>query len=179
MILDIALGILSALFVSDVFNVVLTTKLLLWGISFALLPDIDVVWGVLIKGNWWEKGIWGHRELTHYPVLYLPITLLVYIMAGSMWAILFLVGVFLHNIHDTFGIGWGIKWLWPFSHKSYSLFDRKNGERRFFSSWTQAEKTSSDRRVLWGNWMADVYFKYHLPVEIAGLVITLVVLFKI
>ena len=43
------------------------------------------------------------------------------------WAMFFGLAVFLHFVHDSVGIGWGIKWLWPFSRKAYKCFSEKDG----------------------------------------------------
>jgi membrane-bound metal-dependent hydrolase YbcI (DUF457 family) len=174
MFLDIAVGIVSAIAVSGIFDVALTVKLLLFGIGFALLPDIDALWGWLRPGFWWNKGKWGHRELTHYPLVQLVASIIVFLAFGKVWGLLYFFGVFAHLIHDSID-AWGIKWLWPFSDEVYSLLYSK--ERGFKVSKDKLSTRSQgwETKFFW-TWMRTHYIKKVLPFEIVALVLALIVL---
>jgi len=126
--LDVGVGILLAISCRALFNVPLTASLVLWSIGFALLPDIDVFPELIQrKGKLGGKEIGLHRELAHFPLTYLIPAVIIFYFVGPPWGYLFLCGVLLHLLHDSVGMGWGIKWLWPFSQNSYKFFaDREN-----------------------------------------------------
>jgi hypothetical protein len=110
-------------------------------IIFPLLPDIDfIIW---LKRNNWKINKWAHehRDLLHFPLLYIPIGyILAGIIGGKFIANLFFYCSMYHFAHDSFGIGWGIKWLFPFSFRNYKLFEKKGSEKRkFLVSWNKEE----------------------------------------
>lgn len=122
MFADIGIGILISIFITWITGVELTPVILCLGIIFALLPDIDMLVFAFPK---LKKIFGGHREITHYPVLYIPLFFIVWGFFGRMWALLFVGAIILHSVHDTLWIGHGVKWLWPFSHKSYQFFSQE------------------------------------------------------
>ncbi|MEK7500640.1 MAG: metal-dependent hydrolase [Patescibacteria group bacterium] len=142
MFLDIGVGIILSVIFSRWFGVELTGWLVAAGIIFALLPDADV-----FVELWQRRGKLGgkiqgfHRTFTHYPLMYLPLVLAVFIMAGGFWALFLGLGALAHLLHDSVGTGWGIKWLWPFSKKRYKFFADKDGSvsANLIVSWTPAE----------------------------------------
>jgi hypothetical protein len=110
--LDIGIGILLALGVAELTGTHATPALIAFGIASALLPDIDILTIPLFKK-------WYHRTHTHFPIIYVPLAMLAFVFLPLPWALLFTLGVYAHLIHDTFGIGWGIAWLWPFSKRKF------------------------------------------------------------
>ena len=121
---DIGIGILLSIFISAVFDVDLSSQLILLGIIFSLLPDIDMLGYLSPK----LRRVFGkHREITHFPIIYIPLVILVWVLFGQMWAIFMLVGVFIHFLHDTIWMGPGIKWFWPKSEKLFKYFAQDRG----------------------------------------------------
>ena len=122
--LDIGIGILLALGAAEFFGVQATPWLIAFGIAAALLPDIDIITIPLL-------GRWHHRTHTHFPIVYVPLFILAFLVVEPLYATIFTLGVFAHLIHDTFGIGWGIAWIWPFSKRKFLLFPAKDRRERF------------------------------------------------
>ena len=180
--LDIGVGIFLAIIGAKVFHVALTWTLVLWSIGFALLPDIDVFPELIVRrGKLGGKEIGWHRELTHFPILYIIPAILVFIFAGPLWGCLFTLGVFLHLLHDSIGMGWGIKWIWPFNKNSYKFFSNKqNGmSQKFLIHWTPEELPNAVREYGDPDWIKHYYFELHpiVVVEIVALLISLTVLY--
>jgi LexA-binding, inner membrane-associated putative hydrolase len=157
--LDIGVGILIALFVGHAYSVPVDTFLIFFGILCSLLPDIDILTLLFLKK-------WHHRAHTHFPLLYIPISLLVFFFFGSLYGTIFTLGVYAHLIHDTFGIGWGIAWFWPFSKRKYLCFPEQRRRKIIgtFVSWLPEEETvlMKNTQVTNGNWVRDFYFRPNL-----------------
>ncbi|CAN5751626.1 hypothetical protein BH11PAT2_BH11PAT2_01710 [soil metagenome] len=171
--LDIGIGIVLSLGVAEIFHVPASALFILFGIGSALLPDIDIVTMLF--------GSWKHRTHTHYPIVYIPLAVLVFIFLGPAYGVLFMLGVYAHLIHDTFGIGWGIAWLWPFSQRKFLLFP--DGARRktlgTVASWLPEEEPSLKATGSNSNWVRDFYFRPNLLayIEYGTLFVALVGLF--
>ena len=102
----------SALF-SHVFHIQITPVFVLLNIVLSYLPDTDVPVELLQRGRLGGREHGSHRGLTHYPILYLVTTTILYFVLGSSWAVIFFVNIFTHFLLDSFGSGWGLKWFWP------------------------------------------------------------------
>lgn len=144
MFLDIKLGIAWSFFVAIFFNRVITPEWLVAGTIFALLPDLDFLLEYLVRGTVGGTIIHFHRTLFHSPLTYLPITLFVGVLWGDAWMTLFGLCIVSHFLHDSVGMGFGIRWLWPFSTRWQKFFSTKNGEihyafKYFFCSWSDRE----------------------------------------
>jgi len=150
MFLDIAIGILLAVWTSVNFNVALS----FWvfpAVLFILLPDVDFFIELFKRGSVGKEGIKEHRRITHYPLAYIPVVILIFLLFGKLWGLIFSLAVALHFIHDSAVFGWGVQWLWPFSKKHYiffrkSLYSEKPGlPFKFLYIWTpeQAEAATS------------------------------------
>ncbi len=122
MFADIGIGIFLALFGHRVLDMSLTPALFGWSIVCSLLPDIDMII-YLIPGL--KKVFKRHRGWTHYPLLYLPLIIGVYIIIGPAWAIIMALGIYIHLVHDLLWIGHGVKFWWPFSHTYYKFFSQE------------------------------------------------------
>lgn len=144
MFLDIKLGLVWAFLVAIYFGKVITPEWLMMGIVFALLPDLDFWLEYIKRGTVGGKVIDLHRTLLHAPLTYIPIALFIGTYFGPAWMTLFALGVFGHHIHDSVGMGYGVRWLWPFSTHWYKFFSGKDGEihydfNHFLVSWTEEE----------------------------------------
>lgn len=154
--LDIGVGILLALGIAELFSVPLTPLFVLCGIAAALLPDIDIVTAAF--------GKWRHRELTHYPLLYVPLAVLAFALLPFPYALLLSLGVLAHFMHDTIGIGWGIAWLWPFSGRKLLIFPERARRRVLgtFVTWMPHDEVRIRTQPYEGassNWVRDFYFR--------------------
>lgn len=151
--LDIGVGILAALGVAHWFGTEPTVFLIIIGVLCALLPDIDIL------PVFWRTH-YDHRSWLHYPLLYVPLGVLVYMVFGSMYAALFVVCVLAHLVHDTIGIGWGVAWLGPFSKRKF-LFPEKGRRQRhgFFMTWTPKEEAKMAEEFHDPQWVSHYYFR--------------------
>lgn len=125
--LDLAFGLTAAWLLARFYGTPFPQTTLLLGAVFAVLPDIDFPIEWLSRGTVGGKKLGFHREITHYPLIYLPIIAMIAFLAGSFWAILLSLGLIFHFLHDSLGMGWGVKWLWPFDRRNFKFFSDKNG----------------------------------------------------
>ncbi len=162
MFADIGIGIILSVGVSKIFSVELTWFLVFLGVIFALIPDFDFILALISKcfKNSFIKSYDFHREISHFPIIYLIVSLLVFLFAGKFFGFLFFFGTLCHFLHDSVGTGWGIKWFWPFSKKSYKLFSDQQG-RLFWKIAIWDEEALHETQVKFGNpnWIRDIYFR--------------------
>lgn len=183
MTLDIGIGIFAAIIVSKLFSLELTPLLVGAGIGFALLPDIDFIYSLVRNGHSNHRAVARHRDIIHYPLIYLPLGALFAMPFGFQWSFLFLLASLGHFLHDSIGIGWGIPWLWPFTQKNYSFFYRysppgKKFPQRLIHRW---ERSELDRLIdEYGDpdWLRNIYFRLHpfFVVELLFFLIALIAL---
>ncbi len=166
MFLDIGVGILAALFVGHQFEATITPIFLCVSIIFALLPDIDMVTYPL-EHDVNHKG-YKHRDLAHYPLIFVPLgTALVHMAWGEIYATLFAIATLCHFIHDSIGIGRGVKWLFPFSKNAYSFIYlysrtvRRGLWQPIFQFRTPADYDQFDREHGDENWFKNIYQSWH------------------
>jgi hypothetical protein len=143
----IAAGYLVAEALLRVSGVALTdtqTRILLFlGVLFGFAPDLDMFYGFAKKHVWTASNTtFDHRQfLSHVPVLWLIAGLGVYALASGPFVqyigLLLWLAPWTHFMLDS--IQSGVRWLWPFSNKSFALVEPgmtyMNGERRFFKFW--------------------------------------------
>ena len=184
--LDIGIGIFSAIIAGKIFSTELTPLLIGLGIAFALLPDIDFVYSLLKNGHRNHKAIATHRDLIHYPLIYLPAGALLAWLVDSQWAMLFLLASIGHFLHDSIGIGWGIPWLWPFSDANYTFLYRysppgKRLPRKLIYRWERKQLDELIERYGDPEWFYNIYVRLHpfFLVEILFFVAASVVLWRI
>lgn len=168
MLLDIALGILVAVFL-DIFFELNFFVVLFFSIVFSLLPDLDfIIYKIL--GIHEDKG-YKHRDLFHSPLLYLPIgTILIYLTFGKIIAIAFLIISTLHFLHDSIACGRGIKWLYPFSQNSYAFIYeysriRRKGIWKPVFIFDEKYLKYFDKKHGDENWIENIYKSWH-PIAI-------------
>lgn len=91
-----------------------------------LLPDLDGLAALVVnRGQLFGRKLRHHEFLTHTPLFYLILTLVLWRMASVREAALFGVLMYGHLLLDSWGTDDGIMWLWPLSRRQYSLFPRK------------------------------------------------------
>ena len=161
--MDIGLSLIYAVITTKVFNIDLTSTIILLSIAFGLLPDIDMSVEIFKKGAFHGNGDKFHRTITHFPILYLPIIPFIFYRYGNFWGTLFTVNLFSHFIHDVIGTGWGLKLLWPFSKKNFKMFsDPINGKlsTNFIVSWNPRELKISVERYGDKHWFKNLYLNF-------------------
>lgn len=91
------------------------------GLNVALsgAPDIDLLWKKNLRNH--------HDSLTHYPIFWIALTIILAILeklvghSGFVLTRSLLISTLIHLILDTFGFATGIKWLWPLSNREFSF----------------------------------------------------------
>ncbi|MFA6082411.1 MAG: metal-dependent hydrolase [Patescibacteria group bacterium] len=106
------------------------------GMAFSVLPDADIVVGALLKRM--GVKIKHHRDLFHFPILFVPVVVAVTVLIAQwlhgnqlFWGLLAFTCLIMHFVHDSTGEanGCGLTWLGPFSPTFYRLFGTANGRR--------------------------------------------------
>ncbi len=178
---DIIAGIVLAHLVGLLLGFDPSITHVLMGIAFALLPDLDFVYHYLRTSqvSAYKGHIEDHRDGLHYPLLYIPIgTTLIFLLYTDAWALLFCLCSLSHFLHDSVGIGWGIKWLFPFTSKNYKFFCEKDGKlsSKLIVFWTQSEL----REMIYvkgdKNWITNLFWK---PIKTGHLNVMLVIEFVV
>lgn len=165
MFLDIGVGILVAMLTSDVFKAALTFWLVIFSVLFALLPDADFLYFYPKRHD--TKYDHKHRDLIHYPLLYLPIgSLIIWVIFGQVYGFIFFLSSFFHFLHDSIGIGWGIKWLYPFSENNFSFFylysrKYKRGLKKLVFIFTKENISKYVTDHGDPDWVKNIYYKWH------------------
>lgn len=166
MFLDIGVGILVSIALADFWNIQLSGWLVAAGVFFALLPDADFIVH-LARSGWSSKNAHRHRELFHYPLIYIPVGTAALSFFGSEWAVLFAVSSFLHFLHDSIGIGWGVQWLWPFGKDHYEFFyayqppDKPPLSRKLLYVWKHDQMPALVARYGDEHWIRNIYLNFH------------------
>lgn len=163
MLADIGLGIFVALLAARLFGTELTAQLIGMSVLCALLPDADFIVHAIVHRKMGGKYAHIHRDLFHYPLLYCVVGGLIAVLFGGVWFFIFMTASLAHFVHDTMGIGWGIKWAYPFSKKIFKLFSTKEGDLSMSAStsWTEKELKKVAKEKGNEHWIRDVYFRWH------------------
>ncbi|MFA6094582.1 MAG: metal-dependent hydrolase [Candidatus Paceibacterota bacterium] len=126
MFADIGIGALLGLGVGKLFNEPNLWLFVVLGVFFALLPDLDFIVELVKHGRVGGKEEKEHRNLFHFPLLFIPLIVVMFFVSIPVGT-LFALCVLSHFIHDSFGIGWGIKWGYPFIKHAHKL-EKVNGK---------------------------------------------------
>lgn len=185
MFLDIGLGIISSIIVSKLFHVGLSWGLIGLGIGFALMPDLDFIFYLMKHGN--SKSIHRHRDLLHLPLLYIPIGFVILYFVNIPVAMLFVLCSLCHFLHDSFGIGWGVQWLYPLSTNHFMLLYRYHAPEkpavpfRVLYSWKRSEIDELSKKYGDDNWFRNIYLKMHpfAIMEWVGFLLAIVILYVV
>lgn len=135
------------------------------GVMSTLLPDLDYVWG-LIKTKRLPHS--EHRDGLHYPLIFVPLVGLLGCLIDPCIGGVFALGSLLHFIHDSVGVGFGVKWLYPFKKNSYLfLFQiktptNKDMPKKRVYSWNDKERAEMIRRYAYSRWIRHVYLRPNL-----------------
>jgi hypothetical protein len=118
-------------------------QLLLWGAFFGFCPDLDMFYAFIKARSFTvpRKEINHRSYLTHRPLFWLGLSLIVYILAPNpfwqIFALLMWLGTWSHFLLDSFKVG--VKWLWPFTDKYYAFLSpgiKEDGPKTsFYKYW--------------------------------------------
>jgi len=179
MIVDIAAGILISVGIAHLFGASLTWLLVIIGILAALFPDLDTLTRFFPERHVIRRIVGVHRGLLHRPLFVILLSCLAF-FAGPLIGTIVVCGVIYHLVHDTFFLGWGIKWLWPFSELSISIFhDRRGSFVPYALVWQPEDDARIKAEYSTDDWVQTFYFRPTLIslTEYPGLVIALIVLY--
>lgn len=183
MFLDIGLGIFSTIFLGKIFQFDPSFWFFIAGILFVLLPDSDFVYFFFKRRKDKNRpGDYKHRDYIHYPLLYLSIgSLLFYLIFGKEVAVLFCFCSLAHFIHDSIAIGWGIKWLFPFSKNNFAFLylhsgKKKGGLKKLIFSFDEKSLEFYEREHGDKDWIKNIYYKWH-PIAVVEFVVFLISIF--
>lgn len=161
MFLDFKLGLLWAFLIGILFHHPLTLGWFLGGILFAFLPDIDFWVEYAQRGTVGGKFLGAHRTLLHNPLTLVPFIIFIGVFFGPAWMTLAAFGIIGHFIHDSLGMGFGVRWLWPFSARFYKVFSDREGNIYYDLahlkpiSWTQEEVQKVIQEKGNDNWIQE------------------------
>ena len=178
---DIGIGILISILASHIFGVGLTLNLAIMSVLANLIPDLDVFVELAKRGRVGGRVQGHHRELTHFPLTFIPLVLAISYFFGQLWAFIIGLNLLAHFLHDSIGMGWGIQWLWPFSNRAYKFFSNKDGSfsKNLVVSWKPHELKETIKKYGDDHWLRNYYFKLHplAVLECIFLVFALIVLY--
>lgn len=184
-IADFGHGIIITVILLLSFGIEPTISYFLLGLLFSIIPDTDGILEFLrFKNVGASKGrAKDHRDGIHFPIIWLLIGLII-IYFDSFVGTLFTICTMAHFFNDSWGTGWGVKWLWPFSKKSYKLFtdtckDASVCRRNKVVSWLEEEKQELMEKLGNPNWLQDVYMKKNIisVIEYGTFLLSLIILF--
>jgi len=161
--LDIGVGALLGVFLSSATGLNYGLCLSL-GIIASLLPDLDFIWQYAKT-----KAVptTNHRDGLHYPLIVVPSVGLAGWFIRPEIGLIFALGALLHFLHDSIGIGFGVKWLFPFKKNSYLFFyhaglpTNKHMPRKILHSWNDQERGEAIRKYRDPHWIKHIYFQIH------------------
>ncbi len=165
MLFDIGIGILLGIIFDASSNVYTLAGFVMFGIFFALLPDLDFPIHFLRGGSFDDE--YKHRNLLHVPLLLWPIGSVIVYFINPILIPMFLLGTAIHFLHDSVGIGWGVRWLYPFSKTHYAFLYRvrtgtfKDIPRQLVYAWTPAEVDEYAELYHDEDWIRNIYYKWH------------------
>ena len=88
-------------------------------IGSSMLPDLDYFVALWEKKRHPERTVAHHSYITHVPVVYVPVVLVVWALGGAGNAAWTAYGILSHFIMDTFIAADGVRWLYPWKKKFF------------------------------------------------------------
>lgn len=181
MLLDIGAGILLSIWIGSAWTLPISGIWIAAGILFTLSPDADYLIHLWLGGS--SRNAHGHRDLLHHPLIFIPVGVLMLYPFGGPWSVLFGLCAFMHFVHDSIGIGWGIQWLWPFRDEHYGLLYHvqppKHREvrlpRKLLYIWEHDKIDEISARYGDEEWIRNIYLRWH-PYAIIEFIVFLIAL---
>jgi len=168
--LDIAFGIMGAAIAAPLIGIPLTGGLIVLCILFALSPDADYLI-YLARTRASNEFAHEHRDLLHNPIIFIGICGAMLSAISVKIAALFAALALLHFLHDSVGVGWGVRWAYPFSKKYFKFFH--NGKS--ITSWTPAEQKEMARSHGDPQWLAHYFKSREFYLELAVFCVAVVI----
>lgn len=99
-------------------------------------------------------------------------------MIGNVWVFAFFISSLLHFVHDSIAVGWGIKWLYPFSKNNYAflyLYSKKDkqGLRKLIFSFNKDNLPKYVDEHGDKDWVKNIYYNWH-PIAIIEFIFFLI-----
>ena len=180
MFLDLGVGIIITYLSTRLFGEAFDVHTILVGLCFVLIPDVDFLPHVFVNKGVNNTRLNIHRELTHYPIVHLPIFITILAIFGEFYGFLYFVSVLFHFVHDSLWTGWGIKWLWPFSKRNYKFLADTAGKVSWnpVVSWSPEELKVTEAAYGDKDWFKHLYLRPSklLITEVLFFIVGLVVL---
>jgi hypothetical protein len=161
--LDIGVGLLLGILLSGLTTINYGLCLGI-GVFASLLPDLDFIWQY-IKFKVVPRT--SHRDSLHYPVLFVPTVGIVGWLIQPYIGLIFALGALIHFMHDSIGVGFGVKWLFPVKKNSYlflyqtGLPTNKDMPRKIIHSWNDHERQQASEKYRDPDWIKHIYFSVH------------------
>jgi hypothetical protein len=161
--LDIGVGLLLGILLSSLTTLNYGLCLSL-GVLASLLPDLDFL-AQYIKTKALPRT--SHRDGLHYPILFIPVVGVLGWLVQPEIGLVFALGALFHFIHDSIGVGFGVKWLFPFKKNSYLFFyqaglpTNKELPRKLIHSWNDSERQQASEKYGDPHWVRQIYFQVH------------------
>lgn len=160
MLLDVAIGLILAMLMLPYTPWTSLPWFSLYTVAFALAPDLDVILSRLLN-----IPSTRHRELLHRPLLVIPGTFFLIAPFDLMLATTAVAALFLHFLHDSIGIGWGVQWLYPISRDSFSFLYHLPGGRKMrwhpIYRWKHGEIEHLAAQYGDPHWFRNIYLRCH------------------
>ncbi len=129
-------GYIITYFSSKISKIKFTKKQTFWiflfGIIFAIFPDLDLFYYYFISASETHRAL-----ITHTPILYLAISLIVFLVGYftkkrivKFISFIILISSFSHLLLDS--IGSGVAWLYPFDKLPYGLLSFSSLSEGFY-----------------------------------------------
>ncbi len=157
--LDVSVGIIATILLADGMGIPLKWWYVVIGATLSIIIDISII-----------------KKSLHYPstILLVIVPSAYFVGFMTMWwlgidrlsehfrhltyfVLLAEICLFAHFVHDSFGVGWGVKWLYPLSQKSFKLFCTKENEYegdRVLIWWTEEELKVAIKKYGDPDWMS-------------------------
>lgn len=156
MLLDMGIGLLLSFGIGICFGIESKIWFSLAGVGFALAPDLDTLFYLLVKKRIEKRIIYKHREILHFPLIFCFVTPVFCFWLGFPYALLWLTAILCHFIHDSVDDdGWGIQWFWPFS-KNYFMITKYSPKIIF----TQKEREKLAEKHADPDWWKKENFRH-------------------
>src|SRR3989344_6883374 len=155
---DIGIGLLVAIVVCKIGGVDPSAQYLCTGIFGSLLPDIDMLI-YRLQGGKMDKWAHKHRDISHYPLITVPILAgVAYYFYGIWHCVILAIAMSCHYRHDIPEPGWGIRLFYPFSKKYIAYRSRDGIEAPQWYAWTAKEQDEIANEYGNDKWVKDWTF---------------------
>lgn len=152
---DIGIGLLLSTAMAIYAGLEPSLWLLATGICGSILPDWDMIPHLIKKGGKLDQWAHKHRDISHYPLLIIPLaTVAVGYLAGFWYGVIIATTTTAHYLADSEEIGWGVRWLYPFSRR-YFAYRSVDEESKRFHAWTPKEQNKIAAKYGNPQWSKD------------------------